>query len=138
MSAVLWSHREVRESVAAAVIHHMGAAKPWKRSSEGRRLFELEEPYRAYQRFLDGTPWEGWLQTQWTRTDLRKNVRYHLRDVIARLRRLPTRSSPCQRRLLAAAVLCFLREARFADVEQGIVDGSALHVRPLSLLVAAR
>jgi lipopolysaccharide biosynthesis glycosyltransferase len=140
MSAVLWSRREVRESVATAVIHHMGVAKPWKRFSEGRRLFELEEPYRAYQRFLDGTPWEGWLQTQWTRTDLRKNVRYHLRDVIARLRRLPTRSSPRQRRLLAAAVLRFLRDARFADVKQGIVvrNGSALHVRPLPLLVAAQ
>jgi hypothetical protein len=138
MSAVLWSRREVRESVAAAVMHQMGFAKPWKRFSEGRRLFELEEPYRAYQRFLDGTPWEGWLQTQWTRTDLRKNVRYHLRDVIARLRRLPTRSSPRQRRLLAAAVLRFLRD--FADVKQGIVvrNESALHVRPLPLLVAAQ
>jgi hypothetical protein len=138
MSAVSWSHREVPESVAAAVIRHMGVAKPWKRFSEGRRLFELEEPYRASQRFLDGIPWEGWLQTQWTRTDPRKNVRYHLRDVIARLRRLPSRSSPRQRSLLAAAVLRFLRDARFAAVEQGIVDGSALHVRPLRPLVAAQ
>jgi hypothetical protein len=140
MSAVSWSHREVPESVAAAVIHHMGVAKPWKRFSEGRRLFALEEPCRASQRFLDGTPWEGWLRTQWTRTDLRKNVRYHLRDVIVRLRRLPTRSSPRQRRLLAAAMLRFLREARFADVEQRIVarNGSALHVRLLPLLVAAQ
>jgi hypothetical protein len=59
---------------------------------------------------------------------------------LARLRRLPTRSSPRQRRLLVAAVLRFLREARFADVEQGIVvrNRSALHVRSLPLLVAAQ
>ena len=34
----------------------------------------------------------------------------------------------------------FLRETRFANVEQGIfvLNGSALHVRPLPLLVAAQ
>jgi hypothetical protein len=59
---------------------------------------------------------------------------------LARLRRLPTRSSPRHRRLLDAAMLRFLREARFADVEQGIVvrKGSAPYVCPLPLLVAAQ
>jgi lipopolysaccharide biosynthesis glycosyltransferase len=132
LSAATRAHPELREKCAAAIVHFMGLAKPWKRFGDGRRLLELEGAYRAYRRFLAGTPWEGWLRQQWTRRDLRKNVRYHLRDVGARVRRLPTRSSPRQRRLYAEAVLRFWSESRFADVEQGIVvrSGGTLRIAP--------
>ncbi|MCC6982016.1 MAG: hypothetical protein IT535_01985, partial [Bauldia sp.] len=101
MSAGIWLHPEIRALSGVAIVHYAGLAKPWKRFGDGRLLFEYEEAWRDYRRFLAGTPWEGWLRAQWNARDVRRNIRHDLRNFVRRLRRRPTRSSPRQRRLYA-------------------------------------
>ena len=129
LGAEAWSHPEIRAVTTPGIVHYLGPAKPWKRFGDGRRLFEFESAYRAYQRFLAGTPWQGWLRAQWSGRDIRQNIRHDLRHLVRRVRGRPTPTSPRQRRLYTEAMLSHRREARFADVDQGIVIRNGAELR---------
>ena len=111
------------DDLAVPVIRHYdGPHKPWKRFMPGRRLFQFEEANRRYRRFVAGTPWQAWLDGQWTLRDLRDNLRFELRILLNRLRgrRTPGVLTPGKHRRNWEHWRSEYAKAQFADVDQGI------------------
>lgn len=109
--------------VDPAIVHYDGPVKPWKRFGELRPLFGFEREYQEYRAFLEGTPWEGWLDEQWGLSDLVLNLGYY--SMAVRYRLLGKSSwayyAPARRRIMRDAFGRHCREAEFADVAQGLV-----------------
>ncbi len=126
-----WRCPGVRAAFRPAVVHYDGPNKPWKKFYGGRRLFEMAQEHRAYRQFVRGTPWDGWLDGQWTYDDLRANLRREGRYWLRRLRGKPTPDAPAQQRAYAEAYRRACAHAQFADVDQGIVvrDGGLFALR---------
>jgi lipopolysaccharide biosynthesis glycosyltransferase len=139
--SVIWNFRadfmRLRRSgnlVAPVIRHYDGQHKPWKRFAAGRRLFEFEAAHRRYRTFVAGTPWQDWLDRQWTRADLWRNLRDEGRVLLARLRGKSTAGAAARRqqRQLRKRLRALVRNAQFADLEQGIAirDGDRLRLNP--------
>ena len=122
MQPAVWTDSRIRDTAEPIIIHYVGDDKPWKKYGYGKRILRNLPAYRLYDNFLRDSPWPGWLDTQWTWQDFRKNIVYELRLVSWRLRGLP--SAPPTRRQLRIDAEEFRRycsETSFADVDQGIV-----------------
>lgn len=126
--------RRASDLVTPVIRHYDGPHKPWKRFAAGRRLFELEAAHRRYRTFVAGTPWQDWLDRQWTRADLWRNLRDEGRILLARLQGRPTPGVAARRqqRQLRKRLRASIERAQFADLEQGIVirDGDRLKLNP--------
>jgi lipopolysaccharide biosynthesis glycosyltransferase len=131
MRAGIWAYTELRETLRPVVIHYDGANKPWRKFARGRRMFDLHDIYREYRAFLRDTPWSGWLATQWRYSDVYHNLLFELRHHSRRLRGKPTGRDATERSAYVAGYKQYCAEARFADVDQGIVvrDGARLSLR---------
>jgi lipopolysaccharide biosynthesis glycosyltransferase len=120
--------------VRPVICHYDGPQKPWKRFSAGRRLFAFEAAHRRYRTFVAGTPWQGWLDRQWTASDLWSNLRHEARIFLDRLRgrRTPGVATRKKHRRSRKRLRAWIRDAHFADVEQGIAirDGDCLRLNP--------
>lgn len=122
MSPRVWREPGLRALAEPAIIHYMGADKPWKKYGFGKRLLHNKPAYRLYEAFLRDSPWPDWLATQWTLDDLRRNLVWETKILSRRLRRKA--SAPPSRRQLRRdyeSVRRYLDDQTFADVEQGIV-----------------
>jgi lipopolysaccharide biosynthesis glycosyltransferase len=111
------------DDLAVPVIRHYdGPQKPWKRFTAGRRLFQFKEANRRYRRFVAGTPWQAWLDRQWTFKDLRDNLAFEARIFLDRLRgrRTPGVLTRGKHRRNWEYWQSHYATAQFADVEQGI------------------
>lgn len=120
--------------VTPVICHYDGPDKPWKRFSGGRRLFALEAAHRRYRTFVAGTPWQDWLDRQWMAADLWSNLAFEWRILLNRVRGKRMRTVPTRKknRRRWKRLRAWIREAPFADVEQGIVvrDGDRLKLNP--------
>lgn len=120
--------------VAPVICHYDGPQKPWKRFAGQRRLFAFESVHRRYRRFVAGTPWRGWLDSQWAGQDFWSNLAYEWRILRDRLqgRRTPHVPTRRQRRRRRKRLRAWLQGGDFADVEQGIAirDGGCLRLNP--------
>ena len=112
----------VKRVIAPVIRHYDGPQKPWKRFAHDRRLFSLERPYWRYRAFTAATPWRAWLDRQWSMNDFIANLRFEFRILADRLRGRRTRGVRNRRvlRKQFKAYRRYLREAAFADVQQGI------------------
>lgn len=139
--SVIWNFRadfmrlrRFGELVAPVIRHYDGLHKPWKRFAAGRRLFEFEAAHRRYRTFVAGTPWQDWLDRQWTRADLWLNLRDEGRALLGRLRGKSTAGAAARRRQrqLRKRLRALVRNGQFADLEQGIAirDGERLRLNP--------
>lgn len=110
------------ELAVPVIRHYDGAHKPWQRFGTHRRLFAFRDAHRRYRRFVAGTPWQAWLDRQWTVRDLRKSLAYEARILLDRLRGRRTPGVPTrgQQRRDWQHWHGQFAAARFADVEQGI------------------
>jgi lipopolysaccharide biosynthesis glycosyltransferase len=112
----------IRESAEPIVVHYIGPDKPWKRYGYGKRIARNLAAHRLYRDFLRDSPWQGWLDAQWTAQDFRKNILYELRLISRRIRgrssALPSRR---ELRIDAEDFRNYCMETRFVDVDQGIV-----------------
>lgn len=126
--------RRSADLVTPVICHYDGLHKPWKRFAAGRRLFEMEAAHRRYRSFVAGTPWQDWLDRQWTRADLWRNLRHEWRILLDRLRGRSTARAAARRqqRRLRKRLRALIETAQFADLEQGIVirDGGRLRLNP--------
>jgi lipopolysaccharide biosynthesis glycosyltransferase len=126
--------RRTEPLVTPVICHYDGPQKPWKRFAGHRRLFAFESVHRQYRRFVAGTPWQGWLGTQWSARDLWSNLAYEWRILRDRLqgRRTPNVPTRRQRRRRRKRLRAWLQGGDFADVEQGIAirDGGCLRPNP--------
>lgn len=131
MRPLVWSNAAMRETVEPIIIHYSGLDKPWKKYGYGKRISQNRPAHRLYRKFVRDTPWQGWLDGQWTARDFRKNLLYEMRLVSRSMRRTPT--APPTRHQLRIDAEDFRRyclQTRFADVDQGIVtrDGGRLRL----------
>ncbi len=110
------------ELAVPVIRHYDGPAKPWKRFGPGRRLFDFSDAHRRYRRFVAGTPWQRWLDRQWTLRDLGGNLAHEGRILLDRTRGRRTPGVPTRgkQRRDWKHYRNGLAEARYADVEQGI------------------
>ncbi len=114
-----WAGRKRRSR--PVIQHHMGEDKPWRRYGYRKRLFPDRSAYRLYEAFLEGSPWPDWLDDQWTARDLRDTIAWEIRRITRRLRGKLGEPTAAQRRAYKEAVARYFDEAKFADVEQGLV-----------------
>jgi lipopolysaccharide biosynthesis glycosyltransferase len=130
LQAPLWSHREVRALVEPAIIHYIGANKPWKRFRRRKRLFEQRAAHRLYREFVKDSPWPGWLGEQWGARDLWDGLAFELSRTARKLSARKLRKDGRERREFLETYRRHCGEATFADVLQGIVrrDGVRLRV----------
>ncbi len=130
MQAPIWSHREVQALVQPAIIHYIGANKPWKRFTDRKRLFEHSDAYRLYQEFSTASPWPTWLGEQWDAREFRSNLAFELRQITEKLNVRKLRISRRRRQDFLDVFRRHCDESAFADVEQGIVrrEGRRLRV----------
>jgi len=129
MQAPIWSHREVRALVQPAIIHYVGANKPWKRFKHRKRLFEHRAAYRLYRDFVTESPWPTWLGEQWDARDLGSSLAFELRQITRKLSVRKLRNSRRERQAFLDAYRRHCGESAFADVEQGIVRREGLRLR---------
>lgn len=110
------------ELVAPVIRHYDGLHKPWRRFGCNRRLFAFGDAHRRYRRFVSGTPWQAWLDRQWSLRDLRDSLAYEGRILLDRLRgrRTPGVPSRGKQRRDWKHWRSVLAQAEFADVAQGI------------------
>jgi lipopolysaccharide biosynthesis glycosyltransferase len=110
-------------NTSGVIIHHMGNDKPWRRFCHGKGIFPDLTAYKLYKDFLRGSPWPGWLDEQWGCHDIYMNIRGEVGRILRKLRLRNNLEEPSarQRRTFDDAVRQYYEEARFADVEQGIV-----------------
>jgi lipopolysaccharide biosynthesis glycosyltransferase len=102
------------------IVHYAGPLKPWRRFCYGRDLFGDRSAYRLYEEFLCGSPWEGWLRTQWGWRDVWLNLRGEAGRAARRLVGRLDEPGAAQRRAWVEAFERFCAEEHFADVEQRI------------------
>jgi len=130
MRAGPWAAREVRAVAEPVVLHFDGPLKPWKRFIGGGRLFRHRAAYRAYDAFLDQSPWAGWLREQWNGADLRANLAFEMKHWTGWT---AGGTSPLEERRLrrehGVAYRDFCLTHPFADIEQGIVSRAGGRVR---------
>lgn len=109
--------------VEPVVVHYDGPVKPWIRFGRMSPLLRYRREYREYRDFLSDTPWQGWLNEQWSLWDFVQNVRFDLESVWRRRRGLKSWLwySPSEQRAIEQAFDRYCSEASFADVEQGLV-----------------
>lgn len=114
--------------------HYDGPQKPWKRFMRERRLFQFEQANRRYRQFVAGTPWQAWLDRQWTLKDFRDNLAFEIRILLDRLRgrRTPGVLTRGKHRRNWEHWRSEFAAASFADVEQGITirSGGRLMLNP--------
>ncbi|PKN37741.1 MAG: hypothetical protein CVU62_08435 [Deltaproteobacteria bacterium HGW-Deltaproteobacteria-2] len=109
---------------SAVIIHHMGDQKPWRRFVYGKPLFFPDlTAYCCYKDFLKDSPWPEWLDEQWGWRDLYMNIRGEVARILRMLRLRSKWEEPSarQRKAYNDAVRQYHVEARFFDLEQGIV-----------------
>jgi hypothetical protein len=102
----------------------MGDQKPWRRFVYGKPLFFPDlTAYCRYKDFLKDSPWPEWLDEQWGWHDLYMNIRGEVGRVLRKLKLRDTLEEPSarQRKAYEDAVRQYHVEARFFDLEQGIV-----------------
>lgn len=118
-----WYKRKTGNT-SAVIIHYMGNQKPWRRFIYGKPLlFPDLTAYRLYKNFLKDSPWPKWLDEQWNRHDLYMNIRGEIGRMLRKLRLRGEWEEPSirQRKAYDDAVRQYYEDARFVDVEQGIV-----------------
>jgi lipopolysaccharide biosynthesis glycosyltransferase len=134
----IWGMRPLRAGLrimhriaCPVIVHHAGEHKPWRPYGYGRRLFEDRTAYRLYESFLAETPWDGWLDEQWSGLDLYKSIVWEVRRVTRRLRGTLDEPSRRQRRAYVEAVRNYLAQSDFVDVAQGITvrSGGSLRLK---------
>lgn len=122
------------ELVTPVICHYDGPQKPWKRFSARWRLFAFEAAHRRYRTFVAETPWNGWLDDQWTLADLRGNLGHEWRILLNRLsgKRTPGVATRKQHRRSRKRLRAWIESGDFADVAQGIAtrDGGCLRLDP--------
>jgi lipopolysaccharide biosynthesis glycosyltransferase len=99
--------------------HFTGQPKPWMRFAERKGRLTVDQDYVRFQNFLCGTPWENWLNQQWSWADLGKNVRFELIRQIRR-RPPPGELSDGLRKLRADLFRRYCMDTPFIDVVQHI------------------
>jgi lipopolysaccharide biosynthesis glycosyltransferase len=138
MRPSVWTNPAVRETAEPVIIHYIGIDKPWKKYGYGKRIARDRPALRLYRDFVRDTPWQAWLDAQWTSRDFCKNLLYETRLISRRVRGKP--SAPPTRRQLRLDAEDFHRycmDTPFADVDQGIVTREGGRLRLNRQLVAA-
>lgn len=115
-----WPHQVRPGSEELAIVHYAGPNKPWKRFGRHERLAMHRFAYAQYREFLRGTPWSGFLRSQWEMRDLLPSAFHRIkRPVLSLLKKASPQRRRRQRKFLEDLKL-FDATVRYADIEQGI------------------
>jgi hypothetical protein len=112
----------VHDIARAVIVHHAGEDKPWRRYGRRKRLFPDRSAYRLYEAFLEDTPWPGWLDQQWSASDLCASAAWEVKRFTRALRGRLGEPSAEQRQAYLDAFRIYCGQGTFADVEQGLVE----------------
>ena len=126
-----WPFLEIHDLVQAAIVHYSGHDKPWKRFGRDKPLFPDMEAYRAYRSFIAASPWQEWLDLQWTIGDVREGLTSALRQTWLRWLGLSRETGAHSGGTYLSRFASYIAEAEFADVSQGftIRDGPRIRLK---------
>lgn len=115
-----WPHQVRPGHEELAIVHYAGPNKPWKRFGRHERLAMHRIAYAQYRAFLRGTPWSGFLRSQWQWQDLFLSPFYRMKSSVLGLLK---KASPQRRKRMKKFLedlKLFNDTVRYVDVEQGI------------------